>query len=244
MDIIDILILFVIFFNICVFFWLLDLLIINPMYLLLFNKGSLGPIIEPLYKLLQIISNNFPKISLTPYLLITIFFLIIYFIYLFIINVIPDTGIATLFIPVKELLLAIPPIPQLKNKGVFRFYDSLFTLFNFNQRLQTRLSNFSREYFYFSKDGTYEIMKLFNPHMNVNEIDNIIEEMNNNNKKKELRNLKTDVNICINTNTNLTTPDMNFTNIIGNNINDIKNTIKCNLKSIAPYISTDPDVDR
>lgn len=237
MDIIDILVLFVVFFNICIFVWLVDIFILKPFMYLFFGDGNFGIIGESVYKVVTTTSSSFPSYTLTAYYLITIFFLIMYFIYLFIILIIPETGFATLFIPVRELLLAIPPIPALINKGIFKFYESIFSLLGFTG--DPSYSKFAREYFYFSKDGTNEIIQLFNPHLNVEKINYSIEDMNNNNKKSEIKNLKMDIDVCVNGNSDFTTPDTDYTGILTNNINDIKNSVKCNLKSIVPYIQTE-----
>jgi hypothetical protein len=237
MDIIDILVLFVVFFNICIFVWLVDIFILKPFMYLFFGDGNFGIIGESVYKVVTTTSSSFPSYTLTAYYLITIFFLIMYFIYLFIIFIIPETGFATLFIPVRELLLAIPPIPALINKGIFKFYESIFSLLGFTG--DPSYSKFAREYFYFSKDGTNEIIQLFNPHLNVEKINYSIEDMNNINKKSEIKNLKMDIDVCVNGNSDFTTPDTDYTGILSNNINDIKNSVKCNLKSIVPYIQTE-----
>ena len=237
MDIIDILVLFVVFFNICVFIWICDKLLFSPFVYLILGPNNFGILGEICYYIITLISDTFPSNTLTIYLLITIFFLIMYFIYLFIIFVIPETGFATLFIPVRELLLAIPPFPALINKGIFNFYKSIFGLLGITG--DPSISNFAREYFYFSKDGTYEIMKLFNPYLDIDKVDTIIEDMNNNNKKSEIKNLKQNVAVCIDGNSDFTTPDSTYSDILKNNINDVKNNVKCNLKSITPYIETE-----
>jgi hypothetical protein len=237
MDIIDILVYFVIFFNICIFIWIVDILLLKPFMFLFFGDGNFGIIGETCYKIVTTVSSSFPSYTLSVYFMITIFFLIMYFIYLFIIFVIPETGFATLFIPVRELLLAIPPMPSLINKGIFNFYKSIFNVLGFSG--DPSLSNFSREYFYFSKDGTYEIIGLFNPHLDMDKVDEVIEDMNNNNKKSEIKNLKKDVEVCTYGNSDFTPPNIDYTGILKNNMNDAKNSIKCNLKSITPYIQTE-----
>ena len=82
-------------------------------------------------------------------------------------------------------------------------------------------------------------MKLFNPYLDIDKIDTIIEDMNNNNKKSEIKNLKQNVAVCIDGNSDFTTPDSTYSDILKNNINDVKNNVKCNLKSITPYIETE-----
>ena len=52
MDIIDILVLFVVFFNICIFVWLVDIFILKPFMYLFFGDGNFGIIGES-------VNNNF-----------------------------------------------------------------------------------------------------------------------------------------------------------------------------------------
>jgi hypothetical protein len=235
MDFIDILVLFVVFFNICIFIWLVDLLIFSPFVYLFFDESNFGFLGDATYYATTTISETFPSVTLIFYYLVTIFFLIMYFIYLFIIIVIPETGFPTLFIPIRELLLSIPPLPALIDKGIFNFYKSLFGVLGISG--DPSIANFSREYFYFSKDGTYEIMQLFNPYLDMDKIDTIIENMNN--KESEIKHLKQDVSVCVEGNSDFTTPNSSYTDILKNNIGDVKNNIKCNLKSITPYIETE-----
>uniref|UniRef100_A0A6C0ENN0 Uncharacterized protein n=1 Tax=viral metagenome TaxID=1070528 RepID=A0A6C0ENN0_9ZZZZ len=237
MDFIDMLIIFVVFFNICIFIWLCDLLIYTPLNYLFFEEDNFGDLGKSSYFIITTFSETFPSFTLIFYYLITILFLIMYFIYLFILFVIPETGFPTLFIPVRELLLSIPPLPALINKGVFNFYKSLFGVLGITG--DPSIANFSKEYYYFSKDGTYEILQLFNPYLDVDKVDTVIEYMNNNNKKSEIKNLKKDVDVCIDGNSDFITPDSTYTDILKNNINDVKNNVKCNLKSITPYIETE-----
>ena len=256
MDIIDILVLFVVFFHICIFMWLVDIILLKPFMFLFFGDGNFGIIGETSYKVVTTVSSSFPSYTLTIYFVITIFFLIMYIIYLIIIFIIPPTGFATLFIPVRELLLSIPPFPALIDKGIFNFYSSVFKLLGLTGN--SSLSEFTREYFYFSKDGTYEIMKLFNPHLNTDKIDSILqdinnnsenennyydlkilEDMDNNNKKSEIKTLRDNVNVCINGSSDFTPPNIDYTGMLKNNINAAKNNIKCNLSSITPYIQTE-----
>jgi hypothetical protein len=237
MDFIDMLVYFVVFFNICIFIWIFNLLIISPFIYICYGSNNFGIIGETEYSTMTFVSEKFPSYTLTIYYVITIFFLIMYFIYLFIIFVIPETGFATLFIPVRELLLAIPPMPALINKGIFNFYSSIFAVLGFTG--DPSISKFSREYFYFSKDGTYELISLFNPYLDIDKVDTVIENMNNNNKESEIKNLKQNVAVCIDGNADFTTPDIDYTGIIKNNINNVKNSVKCNLKSITPYIQTE-----
>ena len=62
--------------------------------------------------------------------------------------------------------------------------------------------------------------------------------MSNNNKTQELNNINNDIDVCVGSSSDLTTPDMNYLNIFKNNINDMKNNFKCNLNTLPAYIST------
>lgn len=233
MDILDICIYFVNLFNSSIIIGLIGM-ILSPIFTYLFGTYIFG-IISIFFSIIYYIYTTlFPNWTLFPYLIVTIFFLIMYVIYLIITIIIPETSIATLFIPIRELLLAIPPLPSLIDKGVFPFFTSVIKLFRVNDVIEEKLRNFSIEYLNFSKGTIVELIQLFNPHLDM---DMVIEKMQNNNKKAEINFLKKDVDICIKSKANLTTPDMNFVGIIKNDINDINNTIKCNLKSIGPYIN-------
>jgi len=183
----------------------------------------------------HIIGITFPNFTYPLFLLFLILYLILYVFYLIIIYVVPETGLNTLFIPIRELLLAIPPLPLLTNKGVFSMFDSIFSYIggyiNFNE--------FFQKYFEFSKSNTIEYIRIFNPN-----IDSIIEKMENNiknnNKNNDdlIENSKNNVDICINSQAPITTPDMNFIDLFINEIKNTKNNVKCNLNSIKTYIKT------
>jgi len=182
----------------------------------------------------KFIGYQIPKSLNIPYINIMILFIIMYIIYLVIVIIIPQTGFATLFIPIRELLLAIPPLPQLSDRGVFRFFEKLINFFIPNGSFNDKFKDFFISYFDDMKYSVIEMLRLFNP-----DIDITIEEMNNNNKKSEIDNINNDVEVCINSNTEFTTPNTNYFTML---INDFKNTkyyIKCNLKNINSYVSTE-----
>lgn len=182
----------------------------------------------------EFIGYKIPKIFKVPYINVMILFIIMYIIYLVIIIIIPATGFATLFIPIRELLLAIPPLPQLSDRGVFRFFEKFINFFIPNGSFNDKFKDFFTSYFDDMKYSVIEMIRVFNP-----DIDIIIEEMNNNNKKSEIDNINNDVEVCINSNTEFTTPNTNYFTML---INDFKNTkyyIKCNLKNINSYVSTE-----
>ena len=51
--------------------------------------------------------------------------------------IIPDTGIATFFIPLKELLLSIPPLPELEQAGIFRLFSAIGRALKLNTFIKT-----------------------------------------------------------------------------------------------------------
>ena len=61
--------------------------------------------------------------------------------------IIPPTGIATLFIPIREMLMSIPPLQELKDKGVFDLYNSTFEFLGFTKTLKS----YSYDYFKFQR---------------------------------------------------------------------------------------------
>lgn len=181
--------------------------------------------------ILYFLGIQFPNYTFLLFLLFLILYLILYAFYLFIIYVIPATGFETLFIPIRELLLAIPPLPLLINKGVFRMFKNFFGLFSGFINFE----DFFKDYFDFSKQNIIQNVRIFNPN-----IDLLIESMQNNNKNNSnnINDDRNDVDVCINSQTPITTPDMNFVDLIMNEIKTTKNSVKCNLNSIKSYIKT------
>jgi hypothetical protein len=87
----------------------------------------------------------------------------------------------------------------------------------------------------FSKDNIIEMIGVFNPNIDKEAIDSyLIETMAN--KEKTDDNIKKDVEVCINNNSSITTPDMEMTDEFKATIDNVKNNITCNMKSIKPYI--------
>ena len=131
--------------------------------------------------------------------------------------------------------MSIPPLQALKDRGVFDLYGSAFKLFGFSGGTMTnRLLSFSHDYMIFSKDNVIEMIGVFNPNIDREAIDNLIENMAN--KEKADDNIEKDIEVCINNNSSITTPDMGLTEELRANIDNVKNNITCNMKSIKPYI--------
>lgn len=234
MNFIDFIIFFTIIYNLALLGCLLVLILYIFCYIFNLNNFEFRYLII----ILSFITFNVVSYLVLPYFLIIVFFLIMYIFYIIIKTIIPETGFPTLFIPVRELLMKIPPLQTFEDRGIFRLLSSLFKFIGSSSSFSDRLKNFLYDYYIFSKDNTLFIIKLFNPHIDTEKFSNIIENMNNNNKKSELKNINNDVEVCIGNNTKFTTPDMNYTNILMNDISNIKNNFKCNLKTVPAYIAT------
>jgi len=100
-------------------------------------------------------------------LFIVIFYTIFYIIYLIIITIIPDTGIQTLFIPLKDLLLKIPPLPALQEFGVFKLFDCLIDAFGMTTNTK-RLIKSNLCFLNFSRDNIKAILKMLIPDYEIN----------------------------------------------------------------------------
>ena len=185
---------------------------------------------EALSILLKLLGHEFPRTTFLIFLFFLMLYFILYLIYLFIIYEIPPTGIQSLFIPIREILLKIHPLPLLLDKGVFHMYDNIFNFFNG----YINFKDLFREYYEFSKDNIISYIRIFNP-----DIDLIIENLKNkNDNSNENDNANNEVDVCINSQAPITTPDMNFVDLFINEIKSTKNNIKCNLNSIKSYIKT------
>lgn len=203
----------------------------------MFNKFTLTNVISGF---LYFLGNQFPSYTYQLFLLFLILYLILYAFYLFIIYVVPETGPNTLFIPIRELLLAIPPLPLLINKGVFKMFDNFFSLFGG----AIKFKDFLKNYVEFSKENIIQYIRMFNPDIDIlitevqknNSNDN--SNTNDNSNSNIIDTSKNDVDVCIDSQTPITTPDMNFIDSIMNQITHSKNSIRCNLNSIKSYIKT------
>ena len=234
----------------------MDLLDFTISFTILYNLALFGCVFVICYKILRflfklnniefttidwfftLITFGFVGALLLPYILVVVFDLIMYIFYIIITTIIPETGLITFFIPVRELLMKIPPLLKFEERGIFRLFTDILVFFGMSDRLAEALEYLFNAYYKFSKKGSYELIKLFNPHINIDKFQNIVENMNNNNKTTELNNINNDIDVCIGSTSKLTTPNMNYVNILKNNIDDMKNEFKCNLKALPAYIST------
>lgn len=99
-------------------------------------------------------------------LLIFIFYLIFYAIYWFITNIIPPTGLITFFIPFRELLLMIPPLPELTEFGVFRFIEGLIYAFGLSTSMK-RTKEIIKVQYKFSRENLKRIIDFAFPNSDL-----------------------------------------------------------------------------
>jgi hypothetical protein len=182
-----------------------------------------------------------------PYIFILILYYFFYIVYWIIKNIIPDTGIATLFIPIKELLLKIPPLPQLEEYGVFRLIENINNAFGLSSFLQT-IKKILIALGIFSHEHIKRIIKTFLPNLDEQFIDKSIENSDNstnnsNNikteepKSKNKLQIEKETQLCVETNSLLTpykASESDKAKVIANNM---KNKIKCEISAISKYIN-------
>ena len=245
MDIIGTIILFTI--AVTLFYIFLVIACIYVYFIKTFIFGNEGPAVDnsTAYKILNILKIISTTLT-TPFIFILLFYFIFYFIYLFIITVIPPTGFATLFIPIRELLLKIPPLPQLQDYGVFRLIGKLFEIFKINSMFK-KFINTNNALFEFSHDNIKRIAVFLFPSFEKN-IDNFVNNLHpdtfkndseNDTKKKELyKKIENDTNICIANNTIPIVPDINVADRVAIIYKNNLATVKCHASSIGSYVKT------
>ena len=204
--------------------------------------------------------SQFSSITRPIFIVSIIFYIIFYIFYLIIIFIIPETGIATLFIPIRELLLKIPPFPDLFKYGVIKLMNDIVFIFGLKGFL-FRTLNVYFAFYVFSKDNVRRIFNYLQPELG----DKIVEHLpfeepvtdpnsnsNSNNerdkyelqkqdepserKKTIYKKIEADTDICISNNMIKKTPLM--TSFERNNA-DFKNSMiatKCHSASVGKYI--------
>jgi len=167
-----------------------------------------------------------------------IFYIIMYIIYLIILYVIPATGWETLWIPIREILLGIEPLPSLIKFGVFKLFDNIIRALGLSNFVKTNIMIIG-SLFDFSRENIKRILIYFLPTY-ANEI-NEFALLENFEEIKQEDGLNKDIDeykrICIAQNTKQITPDMNASEKISTNFTNIFETIKCESKSISNYIN-------
>jgi len=185
-------------------------------------------------------------ITKKPLLIILVFFLVMYVIYIIIITIIPPTGFPTLFIPIREILLKIPPLPQLIDRGVFRLFDRIFGLFGLKEPFYKIIQKLNSALFDFSRDNIKDVLKLIFPSLS-NEIEEqarkqqerfnnkqpVIQDLNN---SEIHRKIEQDKQACIAQNTIMITPDMSSSQKMEATIKNNFEKVNCESKTIGSYI--------
>jgi hypothetical protein len=182
---------------------------------------------------------------------IILIFLIFYMIYLAIKLLVPDTGFATLFIPLKELLLSIPPLPQLEKAGIFRLFSGIGKAFGLPTAIQ-KVFGFNRAVLIFTQEHIKNILRSIFPNIDYDNImigsdndDNSIASSEDEEEKKEeieprkkkiYNKIENDTKICALNNYKHITPDMDKNEIMAIEFKNTNSDSKCGSKSLPKYI--------
>lgn len=170
-----------------------------------------------------------------------ILYLIFYFIYLAIKTLVPDTGIATFFIPIKEILLAIPPLPTLEKYGIFRLIECIFKSFGIKPALEGFIK-FNLCFVDFSRDNIRTIIRMIFPDLEIDlNNDKSLENRNKTIEKKEEKNIiykqiDEEVNICYKNNRKPIKIGMSEVEKARIEYDNNQAYIKCKANSIGKYI--------
>lgn len=171
-----------------------------------------------------------------------ILYIIFYLIYLAIKAFVPDTGIITFFIPLKELLLEIPPLPTLEKYGIFRLIECVVNSFGIKPALEGFMK-FNFCFMEFSRDNIRTILKMIFPELELNDDNKYIEDKKIDKKtdKKEEKNIvykqiDEEVKICYKNNRKPIKIGMSEVERSKIEYYNNQEYIKCKAKSIGKYI--------
>jgi hypothetical protein len=170
-----------------------------------------------------------------------ILYIIFYLIYLAIKTLVPDTGIATFFIPLKEILLAIPPLPTLERYGIFRLIECVIKSFGIKPALEGFIK-FNLCFIDFSRDNIRTIIKTIFPDLEFDlESGKPLESKetikpDNEEKNKVYKHIDEEVNICYKNNRKLMKIGMTETQKAKIEFDNNQTYIKCKANSIGKYI--------
>jgi len=167
-----------------------------------------------------------------------IFYLIFYFIYIAIKTLVPDTGFQTFFIPLKELLLQIPPLPTLEKYGIFRLIECIFKSFGISPALEGFIK-FNLCFIDFSRDNIRTILKMI-----FQDIEFDIEKSSDDKKSNKVekkgniihRQIEEEVNICYKNNRKPMKIGMTEVDRARIEFDNNQAYIKCKANSIGKYI--------
>ena len=172
-----------------------------------------------------------------------IFYLIFYFIYVAIKTLVPDTGIQTFFIPLKEILLQIPPLPTLERYGIFRLIECIFNSFGITPALQGFIK-FNLCFIDFSRDNIRTILKMIFPDIDFDSEKPLESKKTNNDDSDEkdimknivYKQIDEEVNICYRNNRKPMKIGMTQEEKSKIEYNNNQAYIKCKANSIGKYI--------
>jgi hypothetical protein len=173
-----------------------------------------------------------------------IFYIIFYILYLIIIFIIPETGIATLFIPIRELLLKIPPFPDLIKYGVIKLMDDIVVVFGLKGHL-LRFFSINLAFYVFSKENIKRIFNYIFPNLGDKIVEKMEIEEKNSDKRKipELDNtnniykkIEVETDVCVAGSLIQITPDMSSSQVHSASFKNSMLTAKCHSKSVGKYI--------
>lgn len=111
------------------------------------------------------------QIFLPIYMFLLVFLILIYIIYCIIRVLIPKTFLK---IPIRKMILKLPPFPDLINSGIFDLFDSIIKIFGGKETLLKKLGITSSSITKFAIKATSYIFKGIFPNYNEKDFINLI----------------------------------------------------------------------
>lgn len=189
--------------------------------------------------------TTFTGVTRPVLIIIILFYIIFYILYLIIIFIIPETGIATLFIPVRELLLKIPPFPDLIKYGIIKLMDDIVIAIGLKTYI-LKFFSINLALYVFSKENIKRIFNYIYPNLGDRIIEKInIEEANvEKGKKPDLDNstnnvykkIEAETEACVAGSLIQITPDMSSSQAHKASFKNSMITAKCHSRSVGKYI--------
>jgi len=193
--------------------------------------------------------NGFSGATRPIFIISLIFYIIFYIFYIIIITIIPETGFPTLFIPIRELLLSLPPFPSLIKYGVIRLIDNILEIFTIKGHL-VRFVKLNIAVYAFSKENIRRIFNDIYPELGDRMVEIIPfekhqlkeekpkkEEEKPINKNKDIyKKIEAETDICIANKLIKITPDMSSLEVNNANFKNAMIRANCHSKSIGKYI--------
>jgi len=192
-------------------------------------------------KIIDTIRNIFCSSTRPILLLFIIFYIIFYIIYKAIKKLVPDTSIITFFIPIKEILLSIPPLPILERYGIFKLIDCIIKSIGMTSSLEGFIE-FNLCFFKFSRDNIRRILKMIFKDIDLSRtilderFENKGDENIDENTRKIHKNIEEEVNICYKNNRRAYKMGMKEMERLKIEMENNQEYIKCKANSIGKYI--------